>query len=443
MHVVMIGTGYVGLVTGTCFADWGFQVTCVDKDTQKIQHIEQGIMPIHEPGLEKLVQRNRDAGRLHFTTDLASAVHTADVVMIAVGTPTHEDGHQADLRYVYAAATEIGQHITAGTVVVTKSTVPVGTTPEVERRVRETAGETEFYVASNPEFLREGSAIADFMNPDRVVIGTQTEEARSIMARLYEPLSRRLIPILYTDTASSELSKYAANAFLATKIAFINEMADLAEKYGANVEDIAIAMGQDRRIGRDFLKPGPGFGGSCFPKDTRALLAMAQDVGAGDRITDAVIASNAARKYQVVERLRRLLEFDLKGRTVAVLGLTFKANTDDMRESASLVVIEQLIKEGCTVKAYDPQGMQAAKPMLPQAVQYCDNSYDAATGADVALVLTEWEEFAHLNLHRLKQVMKHPAMLDMRNLYRPEMVEDAGFIYVSVGRKPVPEGVRI
>jgi UDPglucose 6-dehydrogenase len=433
MRVAMIGTGYVGLVSGACFADFGHEVTCVDKDTGKIAALARGEVPIYEPGLNDLVAANRRAGRLTFTNDLPGAVKAADAVFIAVGTPSRRgDGH-ADLTFVYDAAREIAGALDGFTVVITKSTVPVGTGDEVERIIREARTDAEFAVVSNPEFLREGAAIQDFKHPDRVVVGSEDARARGVMTDLYRPLYLNRSPILFTDRRTAELIKYAANAFLATKITFINEIADLAEKVGADVQEVARGIGLDNRIGSKFLHAGPGFGGSCFPKDTVALLKTGQDHAAPLRIVEAVVAVNDARKRAMARKVAAALGGELRGKTIAVLGLTFKPNTDDMREAPSIPLITALQDMGAKVRAYDPIGMEQAKPLMPKVV-FCKDAYSCAEGASALVIVTEWEQFRALDFARLKQVMERPVLVDLRNVYRPEEVARHGFVYESVGR---------
>ena len=433
MRVAMIGTGYVGLVSGACFADFGHEVVCVDKDTAKIAALERGEMPIYEPGLNDLVAANTRAGRLKFTTDLKPAVAKADAVFIAVGTPSRRgDGH-ADLTYVFAAARDITAAIAGFTVVITKSTVPVGTGDEVERIIGETRPGADYAVVSNPEFLREGAAIRDFKHPDRIVVGTDASRAREVMSELYRPLYLNRSPILFTDRRTAELIKYAANAFLATKITFINEIADLAEKVGADVQEIARGIGLDNRIGSKFLHAGPGYGGSCFPKDTLALLKTGQDNGAPLRIVEAVVSVNDARKRAMARKVSAALGGELRGKTVAVLGLTFKPNTDDMRDAPSLPLITALQDMGAKVRAYDPIGMEQAKPMLGN-VTFCDDAYTCAEGASALVIVTEWEQFRALDFGRLKGVMERPVLVDLRNVYRPDEIARHGFVYESVGR---------
>lgn len=436
MRIAMIGTGYVGLVSGACFSEFGVDVTCVDMDESKIERLLRGEIPIFEPGLDKLVETNAGAGRLHFTTDLKAAVKTADAVFIAVGTPTRRGGGHADLSYVYAAAKEIAEAMDGYTVVVTKSTVPVGTGREVARIIRETRPDADFDVVSNPEFLREGSAINDFLRPDRVVIGAESERARELMRRLYRPLYLIETPILFTALESSELTKYAANTFLAAKITFINEIADLCEKVGADVHDVAKGIGLDGRIGKKFLHPGPGYGGSCFPKDTLALVQTAQDYGAPLRIIETVVDINSKRKRQMADRIIAFAGGSVQGKTIAVLGLTFKPNTDDMRDSPSLDIVPALQEAGAIVRAYDPEGMDEAKKVLDGLV-YCDNAYQAMEGAHVLVLLTEWNEFRSLNLARAKEVLVEPALIDLRNVYEPHLMAEAGFRYESIGRTSV------
>jgi UDPglucose 6-dehydrogenase len=433
MRVAMIGTGYVGLVSGACFADFGHEVVCVDKDKGKIAALEAGKMPIFEPGLNDLVASNTRAGRLKFTTDLKPAVAEADAVFIAVGTPSRRgDGH-ADLTYVFDAAREIAAAIGSFTVVITKSTVPVGTGDEVERIIGETRPGADYAVVSNPEFLREGAAIQDFKHPDRIVVGTDFARAREVMSELYRPLYLNRSPILFTDRRTAELIKYAANAFLATKITFINEIADLAEKVGADVQEIARGIGLDNRIGSKFLHAGPGYGGSCFPKDTLALLKTGQDNGAPLRIVEAVVAVNDARKRAMARKVSAALNGEVRGKTIALLGLTFKPNTDDMRDSPSLPLITALQDMGAKVRAYDPEGMEQAKPMLGN-VTFCDDAYACAEGASALVIVTEWEQFRALDFGRLKGIMARPVLVDLRNVYRPEEVARHGFVYECVGR---------
>ena len=437
----MIGTGYVGLVSGTCFADFGHHVTCVDNNPAKIDALRRGEMPIYEPGLEDLVRVNARENRLCFTTDLRGPVAEADVVMIAVGTPSRRgDGH-ADLSYVYAAARDVAAALKGFTVVVTKSTVPVGTGDEVEAIISETNPDADFRVASNPEFLREGAAIRDFKLPDRIVIGAEDQRTQDVLGELYRPLYLNAAPIMYTQRRTAELVKYAANAFLATKITFINEIADLCEKVGADVQDVARGIGLDNRIGSKFLHAGPGFGGSCFPKDTVALIKTGQDYEAPLRIVETVVAVNDQRKRAAARKVAAALGGNLRGKTVALLGLTFKPNTDDMRDAPSMSIITALQDMGANVRAYDPVGIEQAKALFSD-VTYASNAYDCATAADAVVVVTEWEQFRGLDLTKLKSVMNQPVMIDLRRIYRPEDAAKHGFRYHAVGlrspKKPGP-----
>ncbi len=433
MRIVMIGSGYVGLVSGACFADFGHDVVCVDKDAGKIASLRAGRMPIYEPGLEQLVAGNVAAGRLSFTTDLTTAVAGADAIFIGVGTPSRRgDGH-ADLSYVYAATREIAGAVTGPTVVVTKSTVPVGTGDEVERILREARPEMDIAVVSNPEFLREGAAIGDFKRPDRVVIGTNDERARGVMREVYRPLYINDNPILFTSRRTSELTKYAANAFLATKITFINEIADLCEAVGADVQDVSRGIGLDNRIGRKFLHAGPGYGGSCFPKDTLALLKTAEDFESPVHIVEAVVKVNEARKRAMGRKVLAALGGEARGRTVALLGLTFKPNTDDMRDAPSVAIATALADAGVTVRAHDPEGTEQAKALMPD-LTYCADPYDAATGADAVVIVTEWDAFRAIDLKRLKAAMAGDVLVDLRNIYRREAAEAIGFTYSGIGR---------
>ncbi|HEY0599164.1 UDP-glucose/GDP-mannose dehydrogenase family protein [Brevundimonas sp.] len=433
MRVAMIGTGYVGLVSGACFADFGHEVTCVDKDPSKIERLERGEIPIFEPGLDDLVAANVRDGRLSFALDGAEAIRTADAVFIAVGTPSRRgDGH-ADLSYVHAAAEEIAGLIEGFTVVVTKSTVPVGTGDEIEAIIRARRPDADFAVVSNPEFLREGAAIEDFKRPDRIVVGAEDERAQAVMRELYRPLNLNETPILFTGRRTSELIKYAANAFLAMKITFINEMADLCEKVGADVQQVARGIGLDNRIGSKFLHAGPGYGGSCFPKDTIALVRTAVDAGSPVRLIETTVEVNDARKKAMAGKVAAALDGDLAGKTVALLGLTFKPNTDDMRDAPSLEVAPALIAMGATVQAFDPEGMAEAAHLLPGVV-FKDGPYDAVEGADVVVILTEWDQFRALDLNRVKGLLRQPVMVDLRNVYRPEDMRARGFRYASIGR---------
>ncbi|ABC22916.1 UDP-glucose dehydrogenase family protein [Rhodospirillum rubrum] len=437
MRIAMIGTGYVGLVSGACFSEFGVDVVCVDKDVRKIDGLrERGEIPIYEPGLDALVASNTAAGRLSFTTDLKEAMAGADAVFIAVGTPSRRgDGH-ADLSYVYNAAREVAEHMDRYTVVVTKSTVPVGTGREVARIIREANPAADFDVVSNPEFLREGSAINDFMRPDRVVIGAETERAQAVMRQLYRVLYLIETPILFTALETSELIKYAANTFLATKITFINEIADLCEKVGADVHDVARGIGLDGRIGRKFLHAGPGYGGSCFPKDTLALVKTAQDFGAPLRIIETVVSINDQRKKAMADKVVQFLGGDVTGKTIAVLGLTFKPNTDDMRDSPSLDIVPALQRAGATIRAFDPEGMHEAAKHFTD-VLYAESAYDCMAGADALVILTEWNEFRALDLDRVKTLLKAPVLIDLRNIYNPDDMEAQGFRYSPIGRRSV------
>jgi UDPglucose 6-dehydrogenase len=436
MRIAMIGTGYVGLVSGACFSEFGTDVVCVDMDVEKIARLEDGVMPIYEPGLETQVASNVAAGRLSFTTDLAAAVASSDAVFIAVGTPSRRgDGH-ADLSFVHGAAAQIAKALDGYTVVVMKSTVPVGTGNDVERIIRETRPDAKFDVVSNPEFLREGSAIEDFMRPDRVVIGTDSEDAKVLMRALYRPLSLIETPILFTNRETAELIKYATNAFLATKISFINELADLCEVVGADVRDVSRGMGLDGRIGRKFLHPGPGYGGSCFPKDTLALVRTAQEAGAPVRIVEAVVDINFERKKSMAKRILTACGGSVEGKSIGVLGLTFKPNTDDMRESPSLDIIPALQAAGAQVRAFDPAGMAEAKKLLDD-VTWCADAYDALNGTDAVVIVTEWNEFRSLDFARMKETMKSPILVDLRNIYDAEHVVSSGVAYSCVGRPDV------
>ena len=433
MKIAMIGSGYVGLVSGACFADFGHEVVCVDKDASKIEQLNANIMPIFEPGLESLVKSNAKAGRLTFSTDLGASVKNCDAVFIAVGTPSRRgDGH-ADLSYVYAAAEELAGAIDAKTVVVTKSTVPVGTGDEVERIIAETNPDLEFAVVSNPEFLREGAAIGDFKRPDRIVVGSDVEWARNVMRAVYRPLFLNESPMLFTSRRSSELIKYAANAFLATKITFINEMADLCEKLGADVQDVSRGIGLDNRIGAKFLHAGPGYGGSCFPKDTLALLKTAQDNDTPVRIVEAVVLANDLRKRAMGRKIINAMGGDARGKKVALLGLTFKPNTDDMRDAPSIAIVQTLVDAGAIIHAHDPEGMAEAAKSLPDVVM-TDSAYAAAEGADAVALVTEWDAYRALDLRKLRAAMKGNALIDLRNIYREAEAENAGFAYHSVGR---------
>jgi len=429
----MIGAGYVGLVSGACFSEFGFNVTCVDKDAGKVERLNRGEIPIYEPGLEALVDSNAKAGRLSFSTDISASVAGADAVFIAVGTPSRRgDGH-ADLSYVYDAAREIAEVLDGYTVVVTKSTVPVGTGDEVEQIIRQTRPDADFDVVSNPEFLREGSAISDFMRPDRVVIGTDSERAQEVMRRLYRVLYLIETPILFTARTTAELIKYAANAFLATKITFINELADICEKVNGNIHDVAQGIGLDGRIGKKFLHAGPGYGGSCFPKDTLALVRTAQNIGAPVRIIEAVVEVNDKRKKNMAEKIVAACDGSVDGKTIAILGLTFKPNTDDMRDAPSLDIIPALQQAGATIQAFDPEGMDEARALMSDLV-WCESAYDAMKDADAVAVLTEWNAFRALDLEQAKNLLNKPVMIDLRNVYDPDLMAAAGFFYSSIGR---------
>ncbi len=435
MKIAMVGSGYVGLVSGACFADFGHEVVCIDKDQDKIDRLHDGVMPIYEPGLAELVTSNVTAGRLAFTTLLQDGISGVDAIFIAVGTPSRRgDGH-ADLSYVYAVAQEIGQHLANDAVVVTKSTVPVGTGDEVERILRESGTTCRFSVVSNPEFLREGAAINDFKRPDRIVIGAEDEFGRDVMREVYRPLFLNESPILFTGRRTSELIKYAANAFLATKITFINEMADLCEKVGANVQDVSRGIGMDNRIGPKFLHAGPGYGGSCFPKDTLALLKTAEDYDSPTRIVEAVVTANENRKRAMGRKVLDALggAESARGKKAAMLGLTFKPNTDDMRDSPAIAVAKTLTDVGVEVAAYDPEGMEIAAPLMPEVAMQ-DDPYAAIDGADVVVIVTEWDAFRALDLRRVKDLAKTPVLVDLRNIYHPDDVRGLGFEYISVGR---------
>ena len=442
MKIAVIGSGYVGLVSGACFSEFGVDVVCVDQDASKIAQLKAGKIPIYEPELDTLVRKNAEQGRLTFTTNLDEAMSGAVAVFIAVGTPSRRgDGH-ADLSYVFAAAEEIAAKIDGYTVIVTKSTVPVGTGRRVADIIRKTNPTAQFDMVSNPEFLREGSAIEDFMRPDRIVVGCESEAARDVMRQLYRPLFLIETPILFTDLETAELIKYASNSFLAVKISFINQMSDLCEKVGANVHDVARGIGLDRRIGPKFLHPGPGYGGSCFPKDTLALVKTARDVDTPLSLIEATVNFNDARTLQMVERVEAALDGSVSGKTVAVLGLTFKPNTDDMRDAPSLVIVPELTLRGATVRVHDPVGMEEARKHITD-VAYCDDPYEAMTGADVLVILTEWNSFRALDLDRMKGLLKSPNVVDLRNVYNPGEMEKVGFRYTSLGRPgrllPEPE----
>jgi UDPglucose 6-dehydrogenase len=433
MKIAMIGSGYVGLVSGVCFADFGHDVICVDKDPARIDALLRGEIPIFEPGLDELVASNVRQQRLSFTTNLADAVSEAAAVFIAVGTPSRRGDGFADLSYIYAAARDIAKALKGYTVVVTKSTVPVGTGDEVERIIGECRHDAEFSVCSNPEFLREGAAIDDFKRPDRIVIGTTDTRAREVMSEVYRPLNLNQPPMFFVERRTAELIKYAANSFLATKVTFINEIADLCEKVGANVQDVARGMGMDNRIGAKFLHAGPGYGGSCFPKDTLALVKTAQDYDAPLRIVEAVVAVNDQRKRGMAKRIIVACGGSVRGKTIALLGLAFKLNTDDMRDAPSIAIVTALEDAGAKVRAYDPKAMDQARQLMPN-VTYCKDPYDCATGAEAIVMVTEWDEFRALDLSRIKQVLTDPNMIDLRNIYRPADVRKHGFAYTSIGR---------
>ncbi len=433
MNICMIGAGYVGLVSAACFSDFGWNVTCVEKDADKVERLHRGEIPIYEPGLDALVEKNVRAGRLHFTTELAPTVRDADLIFLAVGTPMRRGDGYADLSYVYQAVEELAPHLNGFTVITTKSTVPVGTSREIEKRIRRLRTDADFAVCSNPEFLREGSAIQDFTHPDRVLVGIDDDRARDVMERVYEPLRLRNAPIIFSSRESAELAKYAANAFLAMKISFINEIADLCDEVGANVQQVAHAIGSDRRIGDKFLHPGPGYGGSCFPKDVAALARTAREARAPLTLIEQVEKVNNERKIAMAHRVIRAADGDVLGKTITVLGVTFKQNTDDMRDAPSLVIVPMLQERGAIVRVYDPQGRKQAEPLLP-GVNWCASVLEAAEGADVAVVLTEWNEFRAVNLAAMKSKMRGDALIDLRNIYRPDLARAAGFIYTSVGR---------
>ncbi len=434
MNVVMIGSGYVGLVSGACFAEFGANVTCVDKDESKINALLNGEIPIYEPGLDELVARGVAANKLSFSLDLEQAVGEADLVFIAVGTPTRRgDGH-ADLQYVYAAAEEVATYLKGYTVIVDKSTVPVGTARQVSRLVSAANPDADYDVASNPEFLREGSAIDDFMRPDRVVLGVESERAEASLRELYRPLNLIEAPIHVTNLESAELIKYASNAFLATKISFINEISQLCEKVGADVHSIAKGMGLDGRIGKKFLHAGPGYGGSCFPKDTLALIRIAQEHGCSSRIVESVVEVNASQKARMVSKIREALGGSEADKTIAVLGLTFKPETDDMRDSPALAILPALADKGAVINAHDPEGVKEAKPLLPTTINYCDSIDEAVKSADAVVLMTEWNQYRGLDLARLKETMNGNVFVDLRNVYEKGMMEEAGFEYCCVGR---------
>lgn len=433
MRIAMIGTGYVGLVSGTCFSEFGADVICVDKDAGKIETLNAGDIPIFEPGLGRMVESNVNAGRLTFSTDLKAAVKGADAVFIAVGTPSRRGDGAADLTYVFSAAEEVAEALNGYTVVVTKSTVPVGTGAEVEKRIRARRPDADVDIASNPEFLREGAAIEDFMRPDRVVVGTDSERAMDVLREVYRPLFLNETPVLFVSRETAELTKYAANAFLATKISFINEMADICENVGADVQEVARGIGLDGRIGSKFLHAGPGYGGSCFPKDTVALVNTAREVGCPSKIVEAVVAVNDERKKAMAGRIIEACGGDVAGKSIALLGVTFKPNTDDMRDAPSIDIVPALREAGATVRAYDPEGMTEGAKVLSDVV-WCDDAYDAMDGADAAVIVTEWNEFRGLDLDRVKAQLNSPTLVDLRNVYSPEDMAEAGFSYSGIGR---------
>ena len=435
MKITMIGTGYVGLVTGTCFAEFGHHVTCVDKDESKIERLCKGEIPIYEPGLDQMVAKCSREGRLTFTTEMVDAVANADAIFLAVGTPTSRRGDgYADLTYIYAATKEVAVYLKGYTVIIDKSTVPVGTAEQVARIIHETNPDADFDVASNPEFLREGAAITDFMRPDRVVIGVDSDKAEQVLREIYKPLYLQETPIVKTDIKTAELTKYAANAFLATKISYINEIALLCESLGADVVSLAKGIGMDGRIGAKFLHPGPGYGGSCFPKDTMALMRIAQEHGQTLRIVEAAVEVNGAQKAKMVKKVRDILGGNEAGKTIAVLGLTFKPETDDMRDSPSITILPALIEKGAHIRAHDPQGMEEAKQYLPEGITYTGNAYEACTGADAVILMTEWNQYRALDLEKLHSLMKGDSFIDLRNVYEPAQVRAKGFTYAGVGR---------
>lgn len=438
MKITIIGTGYVGLVTGACLAEFGHDITCMDKDESKINALLDGQIPIYEPGLAELVNKNAGEGRLKFTTDLTESAGNASAVFIAVGTPSSRRGDgYADLTYIYAAAKELACHLKGHTVVIDKSTVPVGTARQVARLIREANPNADFDMVSNPEFLREGAAITDFQRPDRIVVGAESEKAKAVMKEIYDPLYLTSTPFVFTGLESAELIKYAANAFLAIKISFINEMANLCEQVGADVVDLAKGLGLDGRIGSKFLHPGPGFGGSCFPKDTVALLRIAQEHGVSARSVAAAVEINAAHKAAMVKKIRDALGGDVAGKTIGVLGLTFKPETDDLRDAPALSILPPLYEKGAKIQVHDPQGMEEAKKIFPEFT-YVSNSYEAATGADVLVLMTEWNQYRALDMERIKSLMKDPLFVDLRNVYTPGKMKEIGFKYVGVGRTLTP-----
>lgn len=440
MRITMIGSGYVGLVSGTCFAEFGHEVTCVDKDLSKISALTQGIIPIYEPGLETLVQTNIERKRLHFTSNIGEAIQQADIIFIAVGTPSRRGDGYADLSYVYEASESIGKNLKKDTVIATKSTVPVGTGKKIAALIRNVNPKITVDVVSNPEFLREGSAIEDFMNPDRVVVGANSKRPEELMRELYRPLIMQEVPILFTNIETAELIKYASNAFLATKIAFINEIADLCEKCDADIQSVSKGMGLDKRIGEKFLHAGPGYGGSCFPKDTLALTVTAKEFDSPISIVDAVVQSNQKRKETMADRICQKMGGTLQGKTIAILGVTFKPNTDDMRESPSLNIIPVLQQKGAEIKVYDPQGYKEGLALLPGVI-WSKDPYSAIQDADCLVIITEWNEFGALDLTRIKNILKNPLIIDFRNVFQLQEMEKAGFTYYSIGRMPVKPGL--
>ena len=436
MNIAIIGTGYVGLVTGTCFAEFGHTVSCIDKNAEKITALQNGKMPIYEPGLDVMVRHNVQEGRLSFTTEMATAIPEADAVFIAVGTPTSRRGDgYADLTYIHAAARELAPFLQGYTVVVDKSTVPIGTARQVERIIRETRPDADFDMASNPEFLREGAALGDFMRPDRVVIGVESPQAEQVLRAIYKPLFLRDTPIVSTGIETAELTKYAANAFLAVKISYINEIANVCEAVGANVSDLAKAIGMDGRIGNKFLHPGPGYGGSCFPKDTLALMRIVQEYGENVRIVSAAVEVNAAQKARMVKKIREMLGGSETGKSIAILGLTFKPETDDMRDAPALTLLPALLEKGALLRVHDPQGMPEARKMLPEGIMYVGSAYEAVQDADCVVLMTEWNQYRALDLGKLRRLMRQPIFIDLRNVYDPETLRRLGFAYTGVGRK--------
>ena len=435
--ISVIGTGYVGLVSGTCFAEMGFKVTCIDINKKKIADLKRGIIPIYEPGLEDLVKKNVKEKRLNFTSSLEEGVKGKKIIFIAVGTPTHPETGLADLKYIMAVAEELATKLKDNSLIVIKSTVPVGTGKKVKELIEKKNPKLIFHMVSNPEFLREGNAIQDFMHPDRIVVGASSEKAITDMRRLYQLMIDKEVPVLFTDVQTAELTKYASNAFLATKIAFVNEMADLCEKSGANIDDVSMGMGLDPRIGKDYLKPGPGYGGSCFPKDTLALLKTSEIYKRPTKIVEAVIHSNDRRKVNMAKKIIKACGGNVKGKTIAVLGLAFKANTDDVRESSALVIVEELLKAGAIIQAHDPEAMHEAEKLIKGKVSYEVNSYEALAKADAAVVITEWEEFKNIELPKARQIMKKPVVVDLRNIFSRKEMKALGFDYYSLGKRAV------